>query len=234
MTQLLRFGPSAHAYTAMFVCHGLLNSILDGQVTMPAADLNTVEAAQASLSTPAGAANLIAQINETNAAMGTSLVLPDVASITGPSHPCSPMYMFPHVSPVFPPFRPIHRMFRHVPSHTLHVPSCSVPYLADSVMFRPIPCRFCDVPSHTSHVPSCSVPYLACSIMFLHPPCPLNSVGAYPGDACDIVSNTNTVECPCHGVRWSASQNHCLGCLWAATRSKSRCCKGPAVFGALS
>ena len=66
----------------MFVCHGLLNRILDGQVTMPAADLNTVEAAQASLSTPAGAANLIAQINQTNAAMGTSLVLPDVASIT--------------------------------------------------------------------------------------------------------------------------------------------------------
>ena len=66
----------------MFVCHGLFNRILDGQVTMPAADLNTVEAAQASLSTPAGAGNLIAQINQTNAAMGTSLVLPDVASIT--------------------------------------------------------------------------------------------------------------------------------------------------------
>ena len=66
----------------MFACHGLLNRILDGQVTMPAADLSTVAAAQASLSTPAGAANLIAQINQTNAAMGTSLVLPDVASIT--------------------------------------------------------------------------------------------------------------------------------------------------------
>ena len=66
----------------MFVCHGLLNRILDGQVTMPAADLNTIEAAQASLSTPAGAAHLIAQINQTNAAMGKSLVLPDVASIS--------------------------------------------------------------------------------------------------------------------------------------------------------
>ena len=67
----------------MFVCHGLLlNTIVDGQVTMPAADLTTIEAAQASLSTPAGAANLIAQINHTNAEMGTYLVLPDLASIT--------------------------------------------------------------------------------------------------------------------------------------------------------
>ena len=226
----------------MFVCHGLLlNTIVDGQVTMPAADLNTIEAAQASLSTPAGAANLIAQINQTNAAMGSSLVLPDVASITGPSHPCSPMYMFPHVPPVFPPFRPIHIMFRpihrmfcHVPSHTSHVPSCSVVYIACSAMFSHIGSMFRYVLSHTMDVPSCSVPYLACSIMFLHPPCPLNSVGAYPGDACDIVSNTNTVECPCHGVRWSASQNHCLGCLWAATRSKSRYCKGLCMLRALT
>ena len=164
MTQLLRFGPSAHAYTAMFVCHGLLNSILDGQVTMPAADLNTVEAAQASLSTPAGAANLIAKINQTNAAMGSSLVLPDVASITGPSHPCSPMYMFPHVPPVFPPFRPIHIMFRpihimfcHVPSHTSHVLPCSVAYIACSVMFRHIGSMLRHVLSRTSHVPPCSV-----------------------------------------------------------------------------
>ena len=65
----------------MFACHGLLNRSVDGKVTMPAADLHTVEAAQASLSTPAGAAVLISQINQTNAAMGKSLVPPNVASI---------------------------------------------------------------------------------------------------------------------------------------------------------
>ena len=59
-----------------------VNRIVDGQVTVPAADLVTVEAAQATLSTPAGAATLVSEIMQTNAAMGKSLVLPNVASIT--------------------------------------------------------------------------------------------------------------------------------------------------------